>query len=54
MLVDDEITLGITLRGEIENYESLKEISHEFQKLIDYWIIQNVSGNFSFWVDNYD
>lgn len=54
MLVEDEITLGLNFRGEIDNYDSLVDIVYELKKIVDEWITWNVDGDYDFWIDDYD
>ena len=54
MQVDDELTVGLSFRGEIDNYDSLVDILRELEKVIDDWVTWNVDGDYDFWVDSYD
>lgn len=54
MLVDDEITLGLSFRGEITNYDSLLAIVHEIERIVDDYVTWNVDGDYEFWMDNLD
>ena len=54
MEVDDELTIGLSFRGSIDNYDSLVDILREIEKIIDDWVTWNVDGDYDFWVDSYD